>query len=203
MVKPTFDLILGSASPRRRDLLSALGYDFTILIKDTDESFDPRMLSTDVPRYLAEKKAAAILPFIDQHSVVLCSDTVVILDQDILGKPGNAEEAADMLERLSGRSHKVVTGICLESQFAKFSLTDETIVHFKEIPSEAISFYVEQFKPFDKAGSYGIQEWIGHHFVERIEGSFSTVMGLPTHCIAPLIEQMEQKKRESEDSRSH
>jgi septum formation protein len=197
MVKPTFSLVLGSASPRRRELLSALGYDFTLLVKDTDESFDPIMPAANVPTFLAEKKAEAVLPFIDEQSAVLCADTVVILDQQILGKPSSPEEAAEMLERLSGKQHKVVTGICLQSHYGKFVQSDETIVHFKEIPSKAINYYIAHYKPYDKAGSYGIQEWIGHHFVERIEGSFSTVMGLPTHCIAPLIEKMEQKKRES------
>ena len=198
----TGKLILGSGSPRRKELLSALGFNFDVLVKDTDESFDPLMSPYDVPAFLAEKKAKAILPFIPSDAIVLCADTVVVLDQEILGKPGTAEQAFEMLDRLSGRSHEVITGVCVASGEHQVIHAERTKVFFQEIPSQAISYYVDHFKPFDKAGSYGIQEWIGHHFVERIHGSYANVMGLPTHCIAKMLETLEQKKRESEDSRS-
>lgn len=173
-------LILGSKSPRRAELLASLGVIFDVRTKETEETYPADMLVEEVPLYIAEKKTNALIPELQSNEVLLCADTVVISNQRILGKPVDRPDAIQMLTSLSGISHTVVTGVVLHSlsKTIRFSCTTE--VFFRTLTNEEIEFYVDTFQPYDKAGGYGIQEWIGHAAVEKIIGSYSNVVGLPT-----------------------
>ncbi|HEV8515275.1 MAG TPA: Maf family protein [Cyclobacteriaceae bacterium] len=175
-------LILASASPRRQFLLKEIGLEFTIDPPHIDESFPGDMPIEKVPSYLAEKKAKALLPKI-KDEIVLASDTVVILGNQILNKPADRAEAIDMLSSLSGKTHTVITAVCLLSKEKTDSFEDRTEVTFKKLSKEEIEFYVDNYKPFDKAGAYGAQDWIGMVAIEKIVGSYFTVMGLPIHKV--------------------
>ena len=182
MIKLNKKLILASNSPRRKDILTQAGFDFEVKIKDVEEIYPEEMLPQNVPEYLAYIKAK---PFINEsfNNVILTADTVVLLDNKILGKPKNLDNARTMLNSLSGAIHKVVSGVCIlnDEKFTTFS--DRTDVHFRKLTLEEIDFYLDIYKPLDKAGSYGIQEWIGMIGVEKIIGSYYNVMGLPIHLI--------------------
>jgi septum formation protein len=176
-------LILASSSPRRKQLLHDAGFRFTVEPPGSDESF-PEVLPVDeVARYLAVKKAELLRGRLHETQVALTADTVVILDGDILNKPSGPGEAIAMLTRLAGRTHKVMTGVCLISVEQEVSFDDSTLVTFATLSRKEIEFYVEQYTPFDKAGAYGAQDWIGLVGVERIEGSYFNVMGLPMHKV--------------------
>lgn len=177
-----YPLILASKSPRRQELLQQAGFSFQVQSRDTDESFPAAMAPEKVARYLAEKKAAAFSGTVEQE-LVLTADTTVLVGDQILNKPANREEARAMLQMLSGRSHQVISGACLLHQGESISFDDRTEVHFREIREEEINYYIDTYQPYDKAGAYGIQEWIGLVAIERIEGSFYTVMGLPIHQV--------------------
>ena len=177
-----YKIILASNSPRRKELLAGLGCEFEVrVIPGLDESYSSDMLAEEVPHFLAKKKAAAYSSSIGEEELVVTADTVVLLEGAILEKPRDREEAIGMLRRLSGRSHQVLTGVSLMTKHAQHTFTERTMVYFSEIADEDIVHYVDRFSPFDKAGSYGIQEWIGYVGVERIEGCFYNVMGLPVH----------------------
>lgn len=178
-----YKLVLASKSPRRSQLLSEAGFEFTIRTLDTDESFSADMPVEMVPEYLAVKKAEAILPLLQSDEILLAADTVVILDGVIFGKPEHAEEATWMLRKMSGRSHQVITGVCLLTTSQKVVFSDQSLVYFNELSPAEIEFYLEKYRPYDKAGSYGIQEWIGHCKINRIDGSYANVMGLPVHRV--------------------
>jgi septum formation protein len=182
-----YKLILASQSPRRRELLAGLGFDFDIKVKPVDEDYPAEIPAHDVAGYLAKKKAQAYRTDIGKDEIVLTSDTVVILEGKILGKPKDAAEAKSMLVALSGKRHQVVTGICMASAHKQVTQSDTAFVYFRALSEAEIDFYIESFQPFDKAGAYGIQEWIGFVGVERIEGSFFTVMGLPLHLVYQLL----------------
>ena len=171
-------IILASGSPRRKQLLEAAHIDFEVIVADVDETNPPGMAGHEVPVHLAHKKAVEISR---QHpeKLVLAADTVVLLDDDILGKPKDEADAKAMLARLSGRVHKVVTGVCLmqDERADVFSVTTE--VYFRHLTTAQISFYVDTYKPMDKAGSYAIQEYIGMIGIEKIDGDYYNVMGLP------------------------
>lgn len=175
-------LILASGSPRRRELMETLGFPFEVLVSEADESFHSDVLLVEVPAILAERKALAVL---EQRpdSIILSADTVVILGNSILNKPADRSEAADMLKSLSGKVHSVYTAFCLASKDGLKTYTDRADVLFRNLTDKEITYYLDNGKPYDKAGSYGIQEWIGLVAVERIEGSFFTVMGLPVHLV--------------------
>lgn len=175
-------LILASASPRRQYLLKEIGLEFTVDPPHIDESFPPDMPVEKIPAYLAEKKANALLPKI-KSEIVIASDTVVILDHKILNKPADRNEAIEMLRFLSGRTHTVITAVCFLSQEKAKTFEDQTEVTFKKLSQEEIEFYVDNYKPYDKAGAYGAQDWIGMVAVEKISGSYFTVMGLPIHKV--------------------
>lgn len=177
-----FTLYLGSKSPRRQQLLKEAEIPFTPRVIEIDESFPEEMEPTEVPGYLAQRKAAAHTD-LKEGEVVLCSDTVVVAKGHILNKPEDADEAAAMLELLSGMDHEVITAFCLKSKSKELIISDTTRVFFKELSKEEIDHYVSTYKPFDKAGAYGIQEWIGMIAIEKIEGSYFTVMGLPVHKV--------------------
>ncbi len=181
MAKQTlgFQLVLGSKSPRRQELLAGMGFDFEVRTKDTDEDFPDSLAPKEVPAYLAELKALALVNELKQGEVLITSDTIVLLDNEILGKPTSSENAKQMLQKLAGKRHEVITGVHLRNLDKKVSFSVSTKVFFKPLTVEIIDFYVENYKPFDKAGAYGIQEWIGFVGIERIEGSYFNVVGLP------------------------
>ena len=173
-----FPIILASNSPRRQELLRNLGIPFSVRVKETDESFPADMQADEVARYLAEQKAKAFLGELNEE-LLITADTTVVLADDVLNKPADAAEAFKMLRRLSGTSHQVITGVCLLRHNNLISFSDVTKVYFRQLEDEEIHYYINDFKPFDKAGSYGIQEWIGMIGIEKIEGSYYNVMGLP------------------------
>ena len=182
MNAPKHPLILASSSPRRQFLLKEAGFVFTIDSPDIDESFPASMPHDQVPVYLAEKKARALSTKINDE-IVIAADTVVILGDQILNKPASRDEAIQMLTLLSGATHRVITGVCLLSK-AKFALFDDrTEVSFARLTVGEIEFYIDNYKPYDKAGSYGAQDWLGMVGIEKIHGSYFNVMGLPMHKV--------------------
>lgn len=179
-------LILASGSPRRKQLLEQAGYTFSVINADVDETNPVGMPGTDVPAFLARRKADAVAAKYP-GSVVLAADTVVLLDDDILGKPQDEAAAKAMLKRLSGRKHRVVTGVCIQKDEEQRCFTTTTDVYFRELDAPAIDYYVHQFRPFDKAGGYAIQEWIGLTGIEKINGDYYNVMGLPIGDVARIL----------------
>jgi septum formation protein len=180
-------IILGSGSPRRKELLAALGYSFEVRTKDTDESYPTTMSCEEVPTFLAKQKAAALLYELNEDELLICADTVVILNNQILGKPANKEEATKMLNLLSGKTHKVITGVFISDSKQEEIFSETTEVTFNTLTENQINYYIEEFHPFDKAGSYGIQEWIGFIGVFSISGTYANVMGLPTHQLFAIL----------------
>lgn len=176
-------LILASKSPRRKQLMDGLGLPFTVQSKEVNEDFPMEMETTEVARYLAQKKAMAFRPHLKEGDLVITADTVVILNGEILNKPRNKNEALEMLQKLSGKIHQVITGVCLMDTRKTVSFDDQTEVHFKTLTKEELIAYIDHYQPYDKAGAYGVQEWIGYVAVYKIVGSFYNVMGLPVHRI--------------------
>lgn len=184
----SYKLILASQSPRRKQLMEQLGYSFQQVSKDIDEGFPIDMPANQVAEYLSKKKAQAFEEELSSNDLVITSDTVVVADGKVLGKPESAEEAFQMLSTLSGKTHEVITGVCLQSTTKKDSFSVITIVEFDQLSTPEIQHYIDQYKPYDKAGSYGIQEWIGLIGVKNIIGSFYNVMGFPTKEVYEAIE---------------
>jgi septum formation protein len=176
------NLILASASPRRKELLSGMGLTFEVLVSDVDEDFSENLTAVHIPEMLAIRKAEAVRK-IRQEAFVIAADTIVECNGKILNKPDGPEQALKMLEEISGRIHFVHTGFCIAGPQGSYSGCDTTLVKFLELSRPDMDQYIQSGRPFDKAGGYGIQEWIGLIGVERIEGSYFTVMGLPTHRI--------------------
>ncbi len=177
-----YHILLASKSPRRRELLSDLRIPFSpISLGGIDESYPEDMPKTEVPQYIANKKADAYLENIRGNEMIITADTLVIKDKKVYGKPKSSSEAVQMLKELSGKVHTVITGVCILTADRRTSFTSETEVKFAELSEEDITYYVENYLPLDKAGAYGIQEWIGCIAVEWINGSFYNVMGLPVH----------------------
>lgn len=175
-----YKLILASNSPRRKELLSGLDVEYdTRVISDVDETFPETIPLEEVAVYLAEKKASAYISELKHKELLITADTVVLIDNIILGKPANEEESAKMLLALSDRTHKVITGVSLTSSEKQVSFSDISLVTFGNLIDEEVDYYVSKYKPFDKAGAYGVQEWIGYIAVEKIKGSYYNVMGLP------------------------
>ncbi len=174
-----YDIILGSASPRRQELLSGLNIPFRVISLDTDESFPETMTGVGIPMFLAEKKAAAYKDLMDENSLLITADTIVLLEGRVLGKPVDREDAQKMLQKLSGKTHQVITGVCISTLTRKRTFHTASEVRFAHINNAEIEYYLDNFKPYDKAGSYGVQEWIGFVAVEQITGSYYNVMGLP------------------------
>lgn len=177
-------LILSSASPRRKELLEGLGLDFTI---DTGTSFieqsAPGTPLEQIPALMAEGKSEGFHRQLADDEILLTSDTMVYCDGVVMGKPHSRDEAISMLHHLSGRVHHVTTAITLRDSHHKITVSDTAYVHFKTLSDNEITYYVDNFKPFDKAGAYGIQEWIGYIGITKIEGSYFTIMGLPVHLV--------------------
>lgn len=179
-------LILASNSPRRQHLMREAGFEFTVRPSHADESFPPEMPPDQVAAHLAERKAHHLAPTIT-NEIILASDTVVIVDHHILNKPADRAEAIAMLQTLSGRTHRVITAVCLLSRDKKDVFQDETRVTFKTLAQAEIEHYIDTHRPYDKAGAYGAQDWIGMVAITRIEGSYFTVMGLPMHLVYPHL----------------
>ena len=178
-----YEIILASKSPRRRQLLSDLGLKFSVQSMDIPEEFPEALGKTEVPVYLAELKAEAFRPLLKNNQLVITADTIVWLDGNVLNKPTDYNDAFRMLKTLSGKKHQVITGVCLLSTEKKVSFYALTDVWFKPLSDEEIQYYLERYQPYDKAGAYGIQEWIGYIGIYRIEGSFFNVMGLPVQSV--------------------
>jgi septum formation protein len=176
-----YRLVLASKSPRRQQLLKGLGVEFEIRTRDTDESFSNALQNEEIALYLAEVKADAMSDTLKTGELIVTADTIVCLGNEVLNKPSDAEEACKMLKALSGQMHRVYTGVCLTTLEKQRLFFDETKVFFRNLTEEEIAYYVENYRPYDKAGSYGAQEWMGYVGVERIEGSYFNVMGLPVH----------------------
>ncbi len=178
---PSRNLILASRSPRRIELLSALGIPFTLQHSDIPEEYPAHLSMTEIPEYLAQRKAAFFEGTLSTGDLLVTADTIVWLNGEVLGKPASEEEAYAMLLKLSGRVHQVVTGVCLMSTEKQKTFSAVTHVTFKTLAEQEILYYIRNFHPFDKAGAYGIQEWIGLAGITRIEGSYFNVVGLPIH----------------------
>ena len=183
-------LLLASKSPRRRQLLSELGYPVEFISLDVDEHVSKGTPAADTAELLARRKADACPPeALSQDTVLVTADTVVVLDDQVLGKPSDRAEALAMLHSLAGRSHTVYTGVCLRTASKTLSFTERTEVHFRPLNDEELAYYVDTYRPYDKAGAYGIQEWIGMVGISHIEGCFYNVMGLP---VARLYEHLQR-----------
>ncbi len=173
-------IILASNSPRRRELLGGLDLDFEVkVLPDIDESYPDNLPAAEVAGYISREKAAPYRTLIGEDALVITADTVVIVGDEVLGKPKDAEDAHRMLQLISGRTHQVITGVCLLTTDKERSFSVTTDVTFKQLSEDEIAYYIEHYKPFDKAGAYGIQEWIGYVGVTSINGSYFNVMGLP------------------------
>lgn len=181
-------LLLASQSPRRKELLSQLGYQFETVSIDVDESYPAELLPENIAEYVSNKKAAAF--DVDSDEILLTSDTIVALDQKILLKPKNEDDAFQMLKELSGKKHQVYTAFTIKTKDSAISKTSKTDVEFSEISDDEIKFYIQNFKPFDKAGSYGIQEWLGMSKIKNISGSFYSVMGFPVDLVYEELKKM-------------
>jgi len=173
------NIILASKSPRRQNLLKELGFDFEINTKEIKEIYPPELKRENVAQFLSELKASAFVNDLKENDLVITSDTIVCLGDEIIGKPKGREDAIKMLGKLSGNKHEVITAVTLLSKEKQYTFYEETEVYFKSLTIPEIEYYVDNYQPFDKAGSYGIQEWIGYIGIEKIIGSYFNVMGLP------------------------
>ncbi|MBB3187141.1 Maf-like protein [Microbacter margulisiae] len=183
-----YRIILASQSPRRQELLRGLDIPFAVrVLPDVDESFPLELRAGNIPLYLAKKKSEAYHSIMLEDVILITADTIVWLDDHVLGKPADQSEAVKMLKKLSGKIHHVYTGVCVRSLNKQVDFVADSKVHFSKLTEEEIQYYVERYHPLDKAGSYGVQEWIGYIGVKSIEGSFYNVMGLPIHQLYEIL----------------
>lgn len=192
-------IVLGSASPRRRELLAGLGLEFTVeATPGAPETYSPDLQPEEIPSVLAVSKSEAFHRPLEPEEILITADTVVICGEDILGKPAGEEDAARMLREISGRTHRVVTGVCLRDTERRhvFSCTSE--VEFKPLTDEEIAYYIDRYRPFDKAGSYGIQEWIGYIGITSIRGSYFNIVGLPVQRLYTALSEFINSKSEAQ-----
>lgn len=184
-------IILASKSPRRKQLLEQMGFEVVVDSVDIEETFPPNLDIEDVAEYLAIKKSKNYKKDVAEKSILVTSDTIVVVDNIILGKPKNVQEAKEFLRLLSSKTHKVITGCCLKTHNNKIKyFSEQTVVKFKELTEEEIDFYVNKYKPFDKAGAYGIQEWIGAIGIENIQGDYYNVVGFPCYKFFELAKEI-------------
>ena len=184
MDQGTKKIILGSNSPRRKELLAGMDIIFEVDTRNNfEEVYDPSTPMEQIPEVLSEGKSYGLHRELAEGEILITSDTLVLCGDRVMGKPHSREEAIDMLRCLSGREHKVITAITLRSSSACRTSSDTAIVYFKDLSDNEIEYYVDTYKPFDKAGAYGIQEWIGYIGIGKIEGSYFTIMGLPVHLV--------------------
>ena len=175
-----YKVILASGSPRRRELMAGLGVNYEVrILPDVDESYPDTLQGEEIPLYIAKEKADAYIPMMQPDELIITADTIVWLDGKVLGKPRDREDALQMLRTMSGRTHEVFTGVCITTTDWQRSFTAQTEVRFATLSEDEIIYYVDNFKPMDKAGAYGVQEWIGFIGVENISGSYYNIMGLP------------------------
>ena len=175
-----YKVILASNSPRRKELLAGLGVDYEVrTLPDVDESYPETLQGADIPLYIAKEKADAYVAMMQPGELMITADTIVWLDGKVLGKPQDKEDALQLLRTMSGRTHEVFTGVCITTTDWQRSFTAQTEVRFATLSEEEIAYYVDNFQPMDKAGAYGVQEWIGFIGVENISGSYYNIMGLP------------------------
>jgi len=174
-------IILASGSPRRQRFLEDLGLEFDIRLKEIEEHYPDDLKKAEITDYLAKLKAKAFINELHKDEILITSDTIVWLDDKAIGKPGSPPEAVKMLKQLSGNMHEVITSVALTGIERQVIINDITKVYFKKLSDTEIDYYLENYQPYDKAGSYGIQEWIGFIGIEKIEGSYFNVMGFPTH----------------------
>ena len=182
-------ILLASQSPRRKELLTNLGFDFEVVKIDCEEILSENIEIENAAAYLSELKANAFRK-LEQDEILLTADTVVAIDNQILGKPKDEADAKNMLQKLSGKTHQVYTGITIKTLNKTITETDVADVELEEISEEEIDFYIKNYKPFDKAGSYGIQEWLGMAKIKNMNGSFYTIMGLPTHLAYKILKEI-------------
>lgn len=175
------NIILASGSPRRQQFLKELDIDFEIRLKEIEEIYPNHLQAEEITDFLSKLKASAFENDLQDNEVLITSDTIVWLENKALGKPSDASQAVKMLTEMSGKTHKVITSVCIKTRQKELVFHDETLVTFAKLTLKEIEYYLNNYKPFDKAGSYGIQEWIGLVAIEKIEGSYSNVVGLPTH----------------------
>ena len=177
-------IILGSNSPRRKELLAGLDIDFQVDTRNTfEETYDTGTPQERIPEILSEGKSYGFHRPLENDEILITSDTLVLCGKHVMGKPHSREEAIDMIRHLSGREHKVITAITLRDSACCRTLSDTALVHFRNLTDREIEYYVDKYRPFDKAGAYGIQEWIGYMGIDKIEGSYFTIMGLPVHLV--------------------
>lgn len=174
-----YSIILGSQSPRRKELFAGLNLPFRVEVREIDENFPAEMSAFEVPEFLAIQKAIPYKDDFKKNDLLITSDTIVLIDNKILGKPFDYKHAFEMLQLLSGRKHMVITGVCITTANKQVTFSDRTDVFFKSLSPDEIDYYLTHYQPYDKAGSYGVQEWIGYVAIEKIEGSYFNVMGLP------------------------
>ena len=175
-----YKVILASGSPRRRELMAGLGVNYEVrILPYVDESYPDTLQGEEIPLYIAKEKADAYIPMMQPDELIITADTIVWLDGEVLGKPRDREDALQMLRTMSGRTHEVFTGVCITTTDWQRSFTAQTEVRFATLSEDEIIYYVDNFKPMDKAGAYGVQEWIGFIGVENISGSYYNIMGLP------------------------
>lgn len=185
-LKP-YKIILGSQSPRRSELLHLLGINFEVKTQNVEEDFPSNIDVKDVPQFLAQKKAAAFINELNNNTLVITADTIVYLNGEIINKPTDRNDAINILQKLSNNRHTVYSGVCITSAHKTISFTVASNVYFKKLTFEEIEYYIDHFKPYDKAGAYGVQDWIGLVGIEKIDGSFHNIMGLP---VKELYEQL-------------
>lgn len=180
-------IILASQSPRRKQLLQWAEIDFDIVIPDTDESYPVGMSSADIAIHIARNKAEAVRESYKGNLPILAADTIVVCEKQIIGKPADRSEAISILSKLSGRNHQVITGVCILAEGKEISFSDVTDVTFNDLSAEQIEFYVDKYQPYDKAGAYAIQEWIGVIGIKKVTGDFYNVMGLPVNRVVAAL----------------
>lgn len=185
-----YHILLASNSPRRRELLGGLGVDYEVVsLPEIDESYPPTLQGVEIPTYIAARKAEAYSQWMKDDTLLITADTIVWLDGKVYGKPADAQDACKMLRELSGKTHTVITGMALTTRDKQRTFAVESYVTFAQLDEAEIEYYVSKYKPFDKAGAYGIQEWIGYIGVTALEGSYFNVMGLPVQRLYQELKQ--------------
>lgn len=185
-----YHIILASSSPRRQSFFKDLGIDFEIRLKPVDETYPPTLTSYEISDYLAELKALPFKEELIEKDILITSDTIVWHKNQALGKPKDLNEAFQMIKSLSNQTHEVITSICFTTQTSQKTVHNSSKVTFKDLTDKEIEFYIKSYKPFDKAGAYGIQEWIGQIGVTKIEGSYFNIMGLPVHLLYRILNEI-------------
>ena len=183
-------IVLASGSPRRKTLLEWAEVSFEVIVKPTDESYPSELAIDEVPVHIARQKALAVAGELTNNELVIAADTIVVLENEMIGKPTSREDAIQILSKLAGKTHRVITGVVLLEGTKEIAFADSTTVHFHPLTQEQISFYVDKYKPYDKAGAYAIQEWIGVVGIKSVEGDFYNVMGLPVSRVLQALHKM-------------